>query len=256
MKKNTIIIILIPLLVISCKKELLHSISEEQANDIITVLSDYGIIAEKISDSSQESNTFNIVVEEEDYGLSWNILKENGLPREKIKGLSDVYQKQGLISSSTEEKALLIQAVKGEIEKTLETMDNVIKARVIISVPQFSSNPFSETKELSGVSVLLKIKRGSYVSKDTVKGILLGAISSIDKDRISVEIVEAISNTTKKNVTLTNIGPFILSRSYAKIIYFALITILAALSVTIIFLLFLNFRKRNNISEISDAGEY
>ncbi len=100
--RNKLITALLMIMLFSCKKELLHSVSEEQANDIITVLSDNGIRAEKVPDGRQESPTFNILIEEADYGRSWNILKENGLPREKIKGLSDVFQKQGLISSTTE----------------------------------------------------------------------------------------------------------------------------------------------------------
>ncbi|MCX7958635.1 MAG: hypothetical protein N3B13_06275 [Deltaproteobacteria bacterium] len=242
--KQKVLILTILLALFSCKKELLHSIQEEQANDIISLLLDYGIRAEKIADGRQDSASFNIMVEESDYSRSWNILRENGLPREKIKGLSDVYQKQGLISSSTEEKALLIQAIKGEVEKTLETIDNVIKARVIISLPGPSQNPFSDTKEPVGASVLLKVKKGSYVNRDTIKGILLGAVSSLDKERISVEIVESSVSPAGKSVRNTFIGPFMVSDSSAKMLYAILLTILSILSLLAILAVYFFFSRK------------
>ncbi len=146
--------------------------------------------------------------------------------------------------------------MKGEIEKTLETMDNVLKARVILSVPQISPNPFSEPKELTGASVLLKIKKGTYVSKDTVKGILIGAVSSIDKEKISIEIVESSAQTTKSSGHLINIGPFLLSESSAKTFYAVLISILVIISVAVSMLFFFFIRKKSFLPEAKESEGY
>ncbi|MGB9600566.1 MAG: hypothetical protein ACPL7I_08430 [Myxococcota bacterium] len=243
MKRNILFILLL-LLITSCKKEILHSISEEQANDIISVLSEYGIDAKKVSDGKGEGTTFNIVVDENDYGRSWSILKENGLPREKTKGLSDVYQRQGLISSSTEEKALLVQAIKGEIERTLETIDSVIRARVIISVPFPSQNPFDESKDLPKASVLLKVKKNSYINKEMIKGILIGAVSSLEKDNINVEIVESYGNNISQSPAMTYIGPFLVLKSSARVFYTFIISTLSILAVVVVLIFLFYYRKR------------
>lgn len=236
-------------LLFSCKKELLHSVQEEQANDIITLLSEYGINADKIPYGSQDSFMFKIVVDEDNYSRSWNILKENGLPREKIRGLSDVYQKQGLISSSTEERALLIQAIKGEVEKTLETIDNVIKARVIISISNTSQNPFTDSKEPISASVLLKIKKGSYVNKDSVREILMGAVSSLNKDRIAVEVVESSSPSVQKLVQIAYLGPFRVSESTARTIYTLTIGFLFITFLSLMIFTYYFYRKRATIRD-------
>ncbi|MCX7945235.1 MAG: hypothetical protein N2746_12075 [Deltaproteobacteria bacterium] len=250
--KKTPIPIIVVLLLFSCTKELLHSIQEEQANDIITLLNEHGIKAEKILDVGQDGLLFKIVVPESDYGKSWNILRENGLPREKIRGLSDIYQKQGLISSSFEEQALLIQAIKGEVEKTLETIDNVIKARVIISLPTLSQNPFSETEVTTAASVLLKVKKGTTISKDAIKGILTGALSSLEKERITVEIVESSPNSSLRRNGMTSIGPFVVSESSARMFYFVIMGFLSTLSLGIGGFLYFLFRKKTNTLKESE----
>lgn len=247
--KRLILIVFLLFLLSSCKKEILHSISEEQANDIITLLAEYGIDARKVANGKGDVGSFNIVVEESEYGKSWSILKENGLPREKAKGLSDVYQKQGLISSSTEEKALLVQAIKGEIEKTLETIDNVIRARVIISVPFPSQNPFGDSKDVPKASVLLKVKKNSYINKDTVKGILLGAVASLEKENINVEIIESIGNNLSHTQKMTYIGPFLVSESSAKIFYIFIISLLSALAIIIVIIFLFYYRKKVRYTE-------
>ncbi len=256
MRKTLLLVTLLAATTIiqSCSKELLHAVQEEQANDIIAVLSEYGIQAEKVADGRQESSSYNIVVQESDYKAAWNILKENGLPREKIRGLSDVYQKQGLISSSTEEKALLMQAIKGEVEKTLETIDNVIKARVIISVPGPSQNPFADSKEPTGAAVLLKIKKGSYINSETVKGILMGAVSSLSRERISVEIVESSGTVAAKPLRMTYIGPFLVPESSARNFYLIITGLLSILSLGVIIFVFFHFRKKPVITK--EAEEF
>lgn len=247
MKRILLASVLIFLLT-ACKKELLHSIPEDQANDILALLTDYGIRADKLRDERQETPSFNIVVEESDYSRAWTILRENGLPREKIRGLSEVYQKQGLISSSMEEQALLIQAIKGEVEKTLETIDNVIKARVIISIPNQVHNPFDESKGQMSASVLLKVKKGSYINKEMVKGILTGALCSLDKERISVEVVESAGSSISKTSKLNSIGPFLMPESSAKLFYIVTIVILLLISIGLVVTLLYFYRKKVFVS--------
>jgi type III secretion protein J len=247
--KNRISFILLPLILFSCKAEILHSVPEEQANEIITVLSEYGIRAEKVSDGKGDKTSFNILVDESEYGKSWNILKENGLPREKIKGLSDIYQKQGFISSSIEERALLVQAIKGELEKTLETIDNVVRARVIISIPTSNQSPFAQGNEKIGASVLLKVKKNTYINKETVKGILLGAVPSLDKEKISVEIVETQKNIPTREISMTYIGPFLVSTNSAKIFYTFIIGVMLVLVLALGYSIFTILRQRQNVEK-------
>jgi len=247
--RNRLSFILLSIALFSCKTEILHSVSEEQANEIITVLSEYGVKAEKVGDGKGEKSAFNILVDEGEYGKSWNILKENGLPKEKIKGLSDIYQKQGLISSSIEERALLVQAIKGELEKTLETIDNVVRARVIISIPTSSQNPFAQSNENIGASVLLKVKKNTYLNKDTIKGILLGAVPSLDKEKISVEIVETQKSVAPKDIAMTYIGPFLVSANSAKIFYTFIIGVMLVLVLVLSFSVFTIYRQRQKVEE-------
>ncbi len=238
------LLILIFIFVMGCRTEILHCISEEQANDIISVLQENGVVAEKKADNKGEKSNFNILIDESDYARAWKVLKENGLPREKVKGLSDIYQKQGIISSSTEEKALLIQAIKGEIEKTLETIDNVIRARVIITIPAGSQNPFSEIPASVGASVLLKVKKGTYINKEMIKGIIQGAVSSLERDRVNVEIVESQIAGGSNNISMTYIGPFLVSTTSAKYFYALMVFLLSLTMVSTGFLAYGFYRKR------------
>jgi len=125
------------LVVTGCNTVELHSgLSEESATEVIVTLRNSGIAARKIPNESGQEKTWTVTVGSADASDAWQVLVENDLPRERPKGFADFFGKSKLIPTETEEKALFLQALCGELAGTVEAMPSVIDARVHVSIPE------------------------------------------------------------------------------------------------------------------------
>ena len=132
------------LLLTGClKQELQTGLSEAEAQEIIVLLKDHNFDATRgpsVSNNNQEAPTWTVYVKggSQNQFSAWRILQENGLPREKTAGLNDVFANSGLIPTASEEKARLMVGLSGEIQKTLESVNGIVDARVHIVLPENS----------------------------------------------------------------------------------------------------------------------
>ena len=101
-----------------------HGLSEEDANEILVVLQEEGIQAQKEKE-----------VQFDDLPLARSLLVAKNLPRQKELGLGGVYKEKGLIPTSDEQKARFLLALKGEIINSLEKLPEVIDADIVLNVP-------------------------------------------------------------------------------------------------------------------------
>ncbi len=115
--------------------ELTSGLSESSATEVIVVLRGNGITAEKISDESGQEKTWTVTVASGRASDAWQVLVENELPRDEPKGFAEFFGKSKLIPTETEEKAIFLQAICGELARTIEAMPSVIDARVHVSIP-------------------------------------------------------------------------------------------------------------------------
>lgn len=115
--------------------ELTSGLTESSAMEVIVVLRGNGIAAEKIADESGQEKTWTVTVGGNSASDAWQVLVENELPRDEPKGFAEFFGKSKLIPTETEEKAIFLQAICGELARTVETMPSVIDARVHVSIP-------------------------------------------------------------------------------------------------------------------------
>ncbi|MBL93551.1 MAG: hypothetical protein CMH56_17255 [Myxococcales bacterium] len=116
---------------------LVHQLTENEANQIMVILGSQGIEATKMAVPDRVV-TYTIVVSENDRTDALAVLVANKLPKEKSNGLAEVYPAGGggMIPSQSEEKAKLLMALQGEIERKLKTFSNVVRAHVSVVVPE------------------------------------------------------------------------------------------------------------------------
>src|SRR5581483_945027 len=99
--------------------ELQSDLSEQDAQEIVVILKDNGIdaFAAKAAGDKKGEEKWTISIRGGDQNLAraWRVLEENGLPRQKDKGLEDVFANPGMIPTATEEKARLLVGISGEI---------------------------------------------------------------------------------------------------------------------------------------------
>ncbi|RYF74133.1 MAG: EscJ/YscJ/HrcJ family type III secretion inner membrane ring protein, partial [Comamonadaceae bacterium] len=129
-------------LVAACgaRVDLMGSIPEDEANDVLSALLKADIPAEKIAG---KEGMVGVRVDAAQVGRALEILRENGLPRERFAGMGQVFKKEGLISSPLEERARYIYALSQELSNTLSKIDGVLAARVHVVLPE--RGPAGET---------------------------------------------------------------------------------------------------------------
>ena len=123
------------LLLAGCGRDaLVHGIDEGQANQILVALDEAGIHAEKQRDEGGEG-TWRVEVDGADAGRAHRLLAERELPRSRPPGFGEVFGKGSMVPTPTEERALYLHALSGELARSVEAIDGVIEARVHLALP-------------------------------------------------------------------------------------------------------------------------
>ena len=198
---------------VSCSQELHHGLTEEQANEMVVTLANNGINATKVPVEG-EVLSFTLTVPKRDSSQAWEILQANNLPKPPKRGFGEVFAKTSLIPTAVEEKAMYMQAVMGELEKTMLSITGVVDARVHVVLPE--SDVLKE--ELQGptstkAAVLLKYKpdsNGSVPFRDEdVKNLVANSIEGLKPADVAVVSSEIPQN---RKPDMVYAGPIKLSK--------------------------------------------
>ena len=149
------------LLITSCGRiELYQSLTEEEANEMLVLLTENGIKATKKKVVLQNETTYAIDVREADMAEARALLVQHNLPRRKELGLTGVYKEKGLIPTPDEQKARFLLALKGEIINSLRRIPQVIDADVVLNIPTKDEFASADAQKLQRptASVVVKIK--------------------------------------------------------------------------------------------------
>jgi type III secretion protein J len=120
------------------KDELVHGLTEFEANEIVVVLDSAGHKAVKEKELGGRVITYKITVPGASASEARKVLVDNKLPRIKGMGLDKVYDpaNKGLIPTATEEMAGYQLALQNEIVAKLKTIPGIIDAHVTVVKPQ------------------------------------------------------------------------------------------------------------------------
>ncbi|UXH79532.1 type III secretion system inner membrane ring lipoprotein SctJ [Roseateles amylovorans] len=113
--------------------ELYGGLSERDANEVTAELDIHGLKAVKSPNGKQ---LFAVNIPKKDFAQAVTILQAAGLPRDTFSRMGDIFKKDGMISTPTEERARFIHALSQELESTLSQIDGVVAARVHPVLPQ------------------------------------------------------------------------------------------------------------------------
>jgi len=116
--------------------DIVHGMTELEANEVLVVLDSQGIAARKIKEEGRIV-TWAVIVPESASENALRILVRNKLPKTRSQGLAQVYPagSGGLIPTQTEEKAKFLMAIQGEIEMKLKSFPGVVQAHVSVVTP-------------------------------------------------------------------------------------------------------------------------
>lgn len=168
------------------KVDLLASIAEADANEVIAALVNAGIVATKVSG---KEGMVGIQVEQSQSARAVDTLRSMGLPREQFAGMGQVFKKDGLISSPLEERARYLYALSQDLSGTLARIDGVLFARVHLVLPERGSG--SDADIPSSAAVFIKHQREAdlEVLQPQVRRMVVNSIPDLTTERVSVVLV-------------------------------------------------------------------
>ncbi len=171
-----------------CQKVDLYSdLSEKEGNEMLAVLLAHDIPATK----SRTKEFVKLTVAQDNVAAAIETLQRYGFPRDRFTDLGQIFQKQGLISSPLEERVRYTFGLSQMISETLNQIDGVLSARVLIVLPEESQ--FGKKTSPSSASVFIKYLPGLGVEDaiPRIKMIVQNSVDGLNYDNISVVLFPA-----------------------------------------------------------------
>ena len=175
-------------LLCSCKSELYERLDERDANEMLAALYSAGLHASK---TTHDDKTWSVEVEERELPNALQVLAQHALPREQFASAGELFKKEGLVSTPSEERIRFIYAVSQELSNTLSQIDGVIVARVHPVIP--ANDPLATEIRPSSASVFIKYRRDANLEAmaPLIKNLVMRSIEGLQYENISLTFVSA-----------------------------------------------------------------
>lgn len=182
------------LVVSGCSVNLQHDLTEDDANDIYVLLQKKGIDATKLKEGEGKEARYVISVPKADVATAAQLLREHSLPRPKSDGLAIFKMTKGMIPTQTEERAMFIEALGGEVSNALNRIPGVLEARTIVMIPEVNDLTQPDKKPQPSASVLIKYmapEGKAPVAIEDVQGFVANAVPELKRENVKVMMTEA-----------------------------------------------------------------
>jgi type III secretion protein J len=191
---RSILVSFFTLLASACSVNLQHDLNEDDANDIYVLLQKRGIDATKIKEGEGKDARYVISVPKADVATAAQLLREHSLPRPKSDGLAIFKMTKGMIPTQTEERAMFIEALGGEVSNALNRVPGVLEAKTIVMIPEVNDLTQPEKKPMPSASVLIKYMPQdgrTPVAIEDVQAFVANAVPELKKENVKVLMTEA-----------------------------------------------------------------
>ncbi|MEY3665736.1 MAG: hypothetical protein RLZZ153_1918 [Pseudomonadota bacterium] len=190
-------------LLVACsgKVELLSSLPEADANEVIAALLNNGISASKVAG---KEGMVGIEIESSRAAQAVDVLRSLGLPRERFSGMGQVFKKDGLISSPVEERARYLYALSQDLSATLSRIDGVLFARVHLVLPERGSGSDPNTPSSAAVFIKHRADANVEIFQPQVRRLVANSIPGLASERVSLVFVPSSTSAPQGLAAASN----------------------------------------------------
>lgn len=178
-----------------CTIDLQHELTEQDANEIYVLLSKNGIAATKLKEEGGNELRFRIQVPKADAAQAAELLRAYSLPRPMEAGLNH-FAKGGMVPTATEERAMMLKSLGGEVSNALNQIDGVLEARVIVMIPENNDLTQPENKPLPSASVFIKYRPGPKneppIKREDIQQFVSTSVPELKPTAVTVLLTPAI----------------------------------------------------------------
>lgn len=198
---NKLLLLAFLIILSGCKEAVYTELSEREANDVLLTLLKGGVEADKHSEGEKG---FSVVVDSAQMAIAIELLKANAQPEESYKTMGELFARNQLISTPTEERVRFIFGMEQELSSTLSRIDGVLVARVHVVLP--ANDPLANDVKPASASVFLKHRAdmNMQVIVPAVKDMVVRSVEGLTADHVAVTLFPATSmSITTKDVPTT-----------------------------------------------------
>ncbi|MES2831674.1 MAG: type III secretion inner membrane ring lipoprotein SctJ [Pseudomonadota bacterium] len=246
--KTRIAILIATAFLCACEQDLYSKQTEADVNEMVGALTEAGIAASKKTNDS--GKTWIVAVDESEIGIAMQALKARGLPQQRYGNLGEIFKKDGLISTPTEERVRFIYGVTQELSQTLSQIDGVVVARVHVVLP--NNDPLASVVKPASASVFVKHHAESNVTLlvPSVKNLVVSSVEGLKYENVNVTLVPTAAEKPSTGSALSAAAPRKSGQDWLLPAIAA--AVVAALGLALF--LFWWFRLRGGANESDESG--
>jgi type III secretion protein J len=225
-----------------CATPVAAGLDEGEADRVEVALERANVEASKEADPAADGK-FRVMVARDDVAPALSAMRDEGLPRAKSPGVLDAVGKGALVTSEAAEHAEVVAGMAGDLERTLESIDGVLSARVHLSVPE-PAGMFAHdlARPRPSASVLLEHQGAAPpIAVDEVQRLVAGGVTGLAPADVAVITVSRPAPPSPGR-DMARIGPIAVARGSARALQAALVALVALVAILAAVTLFLYSR--------------
>jgi type III secretion protein J len=165
------------------QSDLFSKLDESSANAVLDALYSEGIVADKLPG---EDGKWRIEVNSKDHQRALHVARQQGVPQERFSNMGELFKKEGLVSTPSEERLRYIFAVSQELAATLSQIDGVVSARVHPVIP--SNDPLATTVRPASAAIFIKHRSDADLEQmaPAIKNLVTRSIEGLTAEKVSL----------------------------------------------------------------------
>jgi type III secretion protein J len=219
-------------LALGCTVPVVAGVEEGDANRIVVSLDRARVDATKEQDPATEGR-FRVLVPRDDVARALATMSAEGLPRPNPAGVLSSLDKGALVPSRAAEHAQVVAGLAGDLERTLESVDGVLSARVHLNLPE--ADPLRDAPNARASASVLVSHRDAVppIAASEVQRLLAGGVAGLAPGDVTVVMLERKGSgaPAAEEAILSHVGPIAVARSSARALQGALGLLLALVAV-------------------------